>query len=301
MAKIQEQVVALGIKTTILKGWAVYCHERACGYEAARIPGDIDLLADSPAEADQLRRRLIESGFEGDPIAPRTGPHHLAPVLYRGIPVEIHTRIMPKFWRLPERQMIQARIPAPGLPGLFTLSPEGMIFHEVIHSATHLFAYGVKCALDVMRIQRLFNTIEWDTVAQFAWMSGCPRAFWAPFRSLVNGLEGLMPIPDSIMSQAPDDSRQRRIEMLATRRLFTATENPDEMNPFTRNGIFLWMFDGIAPRIRYVAGLFDKETAESRRSALSRPGGQNVTQLKQHLRRAAADWRSYRELASRTR
>src|SRR5205823_4194268 len=86
---------AIGGQGVLLKGAALLVLAGdAKDASPRRATGDIDLYV-APPLAPVLRRKLLETGFGGAVDAPRTAPHHLAPVTFQGIPVEIHTRIMP--------------------------------------------------------------------------------------------------------------------------------------------------------------------------------------------------------------
>ncbi len=300
-AKLHEALSALNLRGVLLKGAALYLGEKAANMNPLRIPGDIDLWIENPAAAAKLRRYLIEDGFKGDPDAPRTGPHHLAPIVWRNSLVEIHTGVMPSFWGLPEKQMSADARPLPGWSPFFTLSPEDMLLHEVIHSTTHLYSFGLKLAIDIFRIQRLVAgdnslsaAIDWQTVISRANATHCPMAFWIPLVALSRGLAGQLPVPPEVLDQAPHGERFRRLGLVAYKRLFTATDDADKMNPFTRNGIFLMLHNGTISRLRYLAELTRDDAAESRRTHLGSSGGQGWRNLKTHLRHAWLDLRTYR-------
>src|SRR5690606_29178227 len=106
----------------LLKGAALYLREKSRGATPLRVPGDIDILLPDEASARAFRLALIQSGFKGEPDAPRTGPHHLAPVTWRGSMVEIHTGIMPSFWGLPESIMFKEALGLGGWSQYQTLS-----------------------------------------------------------------------------------------------------------------------------------------------------------------------------------
>jgi hypothetical protein len=71
-------------------------------------------------------------------------------------------------------------------------------------------------------------------------------------------------------------------------------ENVDEMNPFTRNGIFLLLFDNTYRRLQYLVSLSTGQAAESRKTALAGGGNQGRANLPQHLKSALRDWRRFR-------
>ncbi len=308
LEKIHEELVAMGLRGILLKGAALYLRERAAGLPALRIPGDIDLWVENPAAADTLRRRLIVAGFTGKPDAPRTGPHHLAPVHWRHSAIEIHTGIMPSFWGLPENTMAADAMPISGWSAYHTLSPEDMILHEAVHSTTHLYSFGLKLAVDIFRINRLAKQaadctpaepggIDWQSISDRVATTRCPDAFWVPTMALDRGLPGLLPIPHDFLAKSPADRRSKRMRLVAGKRLFTATDNADAMNPFTRNGIFLLLHNGPVSRLRYLAEIAHGDAAESRRAAMA-TGSQSWKHLPAHLRSAWHDLQAYRRAAS---
>jgi len=298
LEKIHKALLELGVRGILLKGAAIYLREQDAEIAGSRIPGDIDLWIENAAAADALRRKLIGEGFDGDADAPRTGPHHLAPVRWRTSDVEIHTGIMPAFWGLPESQMAADMQPLRCWPSFSTLSAEDMIVHEAIHCTTHLYSFGLKLAVDIFRIVQLAemagNTIDWQKIADRTGRTRCPRAFWVPVAALHQGLGDQSPFPPEFMNRAPKDERQRRMNLVAYKRLFSAVDKADEMNPFTRNGIFLMLHDGPINRLRYLAELSRGDAAESRRTAMQGRGGQSYKNLKRHLRSAWMDLKQYR-------
>src|SRR3546814_8384066 len=71
-----------------------------------------------------------------------------------------------------------------------------------------------------------------------------------PYTTLFRSMPGLLPIPAELWTLAPRGKRWERMKLVASKRLFTAIDNAEEMNPFTRNGIFLLLHDNSISRIR---------------------------------------------------
>lgn len=178
LRRIAEALREMNGTGVLLKGAAVLS---LSGDEAARAraTGDIDLYV-APPLAARLREKLLAVGFTGSHDAPRTSSHHLAPVVFQGVPVEIHTRIMSSCWRLPEREMLERARPLEALAPLATLDPEGMILHAGAHASAHLFSHGLKTAWDMLWIFEKFPRIDWRRLANWVEASGVPRAFWVP-------------------------------------------------------------------------------------------------------------------------
>lgn len=298
LRQLHQHLAQLNLRGILLKGAALYLREQEMGVAPMRVPGDIDIWIEKPHDADVFRRHLLSSGFQGKADAPRTGPHHLAPVRCGNSSIEIHTDVMPSFWGLPEKAMADAALPIAGWSHFATLSPADMILHEAVHSTTHLYSYGMKLAYDLFRISRwaAHSSIAVDAgaIALCANVTHCPLAFWAPVIALGKGLPGSIPIVNDLLAHAPTGDKSRRVSIIAFRRLFTATDDADEMNPFTRNGIFLLMHDGLFARLRYVGELTRGDAAESRRTAMNSSGRQSWKNLRSHLRNAWIDLKAYR-------
>src|SRR5574342_657843 len=76
---------ALGGTGVLLKGSALMMAGPSHGSErAARASGDVDIHVDQ-RHADELRRRLLASGFAGDADAAPNAPQHLAPLVFQGV------------------------------------------------------------------------------------------------------------------------------------------------------------------------------------------------------------------------
>lgn len=278
----------------LLKGCAMAALEAENGLEEPfRVPGDVDILVPDAQAAMAFRNRLLDAGCQGERNAPRSGPHHLAAVSYRGIPIEIHTRIMPSFWGLPEDELIATARPLRNCPTLTVMSPEAMIVHETAHLATHLFAYGMKFAYDLWRFQRMSINVDWQQVTAWGMRCASPRAFALPLRILSDGLGVLAPLPATVTSDLAHIKWDRRLENFAFRQLYMGTDNPEDMNPFTRNGAFLLIFPGLFAKTRYISQLLGKDASESRRTALTSQGNQSYRMLPVYLREALRDVRQF--------
>jgi len=286
----------IGGRGTLLKGSALLCLEKE-GLPL-RATGDVDIHVDAPL-ASVLRRKLLEKGFTGVAGAPRSAPHHLAPISFQGIPVEIHERIMPSFWGLPEQDML-AHARAVDGENLFALDGEGLLLHAGIHASTHLFAYGLKTAWDILWVLQHFPDLDWDRLVH--WVGSCrlARGFWVPVRVLSHELE--IPFPNEFLRRAPADRLQQKLEMVARHRLFNAMEGAFDLNPITKNGVFLLLHDSWIGGAQYLLSLAGGNAAEARHTAQSAVASQSFTQLPRQCREAIFHWRSYRRaLANQAR
>ncbi len=299
LRRLSEALSSMRETGVLLKGGAIIALDAfgapVPGALPRRAAGDIDLLV-SESAAGPLRDLLLRGEFRGQRGAPRTGPHHLAPLSFKGLPVEIHTRVMPAFWGLPEAEMLSHARGIPELPGLATLDAEGMLLHALTHSTAHLYALGLRAAWDARWLLDRSKSLDVERLGRWIDQLEMPRAFWVPARALA---KGFIPLPQELMGHAPGDERQRRLETVADARIYTATESAFDLNPISKNGYFLMLHDSAYGRVRHVASLFGSEERESRRSAASRarerePGH---SALSLQLRQGMMHWRQYQRAA----
>lgn len=297
LRRISAVLSSIGATGVLLKGAALLAIDEFDGPSRGSVPrraaGDIDLYVDG-ASATMLRDALLTEGFKGDPDASRTGPHHLAPVMLNGVVVEIHTRIMPAFWGLPEDDMLRHATPVRGLPSVSTLDAEGMLLHSLTHSTAHIFSHGMRAAWDAAWI--LERSASLDVARLRSWVEGLkiPRAFWVPARAVSKTLVAL---PQDLMGHVPRDERQRRLERVADYRIYSAVEGAFDLNPISKNGFFLLLHDSALGRMMHVASLFGAEERESRRSAAARMRQRDLASghsvLAVQLREGMAHWKQF--------
>ena len=299
--RLGAALAELGETGVLLKGGALIAldafDETVKGALPTRGAGDIDILV-QPAAARRLRARLVESGFSGACDASQTGPHHLAPVSLNGIAVEIHTSIMPGFWRLPETEMLSHTRPVAQLPSLATLDAEGMILHALVHSTAHVFSRGLRAAWDSAWLIERTGELETERLLRWIEALAMPRSFWVPARVLGRGL---VPLPARLLERAPTDERQRRMERVAELRIFSAVESAFDLNPISKNGFFLMLHDSYTGRARHIASLFGRNERESRRSAARArehdfEGGRSTLSLQ--IREGTTHWRQFQRAIS---
>ena len=298
LRRIADTLRAIGGRGVLLKGSAILVLEGSGAHASPiRATGDIDLYVDPPL-APVLRGRLLDVGFSGAVDAARSAPHHLAPVTFQGLPVEIHTAIMPACWGLPEQEMLAHARPVDGMDPLDTLDPEGFLLHAGMHASTHLFTHGLKTAWDLRWVLKRFEELDWDRLTSWVQASRMPRGFWVPVRVLCRELE--IPIPLEFLARAPVDRRQRKLETIARARLFSAMEGVFDLNPFSKTGVFLLLHDSWRGWGRYLASLVGREAAEARRSARHNVPAQAFPRLPQQFRQAWFHWQQYRRALART-
>lgn len=281
----------------LLKGAArLALTSQAVSQIPVRATGDLDVYIE-PSLAPIVRQKLLDAGWKGevDGVLPAT--HHLAPVSFQGIPLEIHTRIMPAFWGLPESELLARVRKVPGGGSFATLDPEGFLLHAVVHVSTHLFAQGMKTAWDMLWIIEQFQHLDWERLARWVKALRVPRGFWTPLRVLQQELE--IPLPQALLRHTPDDARQRRLDVIARHRLFQTIEGPEELNPVSRNAIFFLLHDSWMDRTRYVFSWLQGRATKAQGDARQVVGSRDMKVLQQNLRQALAHWRQYRQALAR--
>ncbi len=304
---IDRELAKLGATGVLLKGGAFLALDQARGENlrgSGRFPrrsaGDIDVVV--PAEkAHALRNRLLDSGWEGERNARTSGAHHLAPVVMRGAVLEIHTRIMPKMWALPESEMLARAQNIPGFTALRALSPEGMILHSLVHCTAHLFDGGLKAAWEIEWLRERYPTIDWNLIGDWADQSAVPAAFYLPAKVLRTSL-GLS-IPSVLLGRAPHSPRFAALERLILSRMFATFHNPQEINPFTKNGVFLVMQTKWRSRMMQLVLLAGRESGEARATGYAALRAQRKTSvtnvLMQQLRESLDQARLFRTFRTR--
>jgi hypothetical protein len=286
--RIGEVLSARAGRGVLLKGTALtFRPPRDGGPDIPRAATDVDVYLE-PELARVVRRELIAAGFAGDPEAAPNAPHHLAPLTYRGGLVEIHTRLVAPFWRLPEREILERALSLEEFPPFDTLGPEGQILHAVTHTAQDSFSLGLKTAWDLLWIRRSAAGIDWDLLARWARAGRAPRGFWAAVKVLAETLD--LGVPAPFLAHAPADARQRRLDAVAGRRLFHAVERPDELDALSRQGLRWLMHDSWPAFVRYLVA---QGLTRGRQGGLWR-GTARRTLRKRGLADALHHWRQYR-------
>jgi MoaA/NifB/PqqE/SkfB family radical SAM enzyme len=294
LSRIDEALGELGIQGVLLKSAAGLA--RTPAGEVTRAGSDVDLWV-SPERGAEVRAFLLTRGFAGQTHAARTAAHHLAPIASRGVLVELHTRLLPSFFGLPDADMLNQRATLPAFSHLTTLDAEATLLHAVVHCTSHLFAHGFKTAWDIADCLRS-ERFDWDRLERWVAAMNIPRAFWTPFNALRREL-GIQ-APDAFLTRSPRDPKQVRLETIARRRAFSANEVAEEINPFSKNAIFVMMCDTLAARARVLSSLLQREAADARRSNWQYMTQQSATSLTTELRsqllEAWRQWRDYREI-----
>lgn len=280
----------LGICGVVLKGGTFLADG-----SPVRDTGDLDLHFGGEAEA--LRERLLDAGFEGESGALRTGAHHLAPVVHRGVVVELHERIMPSLWALPEEEMASAAEAMDGFAPLRRLDAAGFLLHAMVHSSGHVFSHGLKAAVD-----REWGVSRLDGSAQRRleeWLGDLPSllAFRVPWIALCAELDE---DASSLRLPAASAALEKRLLLIARKRLFEALDDPIATNPFVKNGIYLMMQPSPLRMLRQLTLLLGREARQSRRA--SRPEGRaSLAAQWAQARRALSQYRLARKRSGNQR
>ncbi len=297
LRQVDEGLVSIGAEGVLLKGAALrpLGESRPAGI-AARASGDLDVYVE-PAAGVPLRHWLLERGWRGAPDARRTAAHHLAPISFSGVPLEIHGRIMPAAWGLPEQDLLARRRAWPSSRALATLDPAGFLVHAVVHSSAHMFSGGLKTGWDVRWIASRYPDVAWESVRRLADAVRMPRAFWVPMRALDRALD--LGAATATLGTAPSDRRERDLEFIAGRLLFSDVERVCDLNPVSRNALALLLHDSWSGRARHLAGLFSPDARDARAEAALGGGAQRWRHVPGHLKTAWQDWERYRRARHR--
>lgn len=300
LQRISDVCGQLKTEGVLLKGAALLAlsgpPDRAAQKLPARSAGDIDVYV-PPRFAAKVRAQLLKVGCADTGKTIDLEHHHLAPVSYRGISIEIHTRIMPAFLGAPESDMLAHTrgVPDRGFEHLRTLSPEGVILHCAVHTAVHQFSGGFKAAWDLWWILASGEDIDWEQLHSWVDVTRVRRAFWGVLCVLASELE--LPVPFEFLRRAPRDRQQRKIELIARRRLFHAFDRTRELNPFSRYGVLLLLHNSRWDRLVFMAGILGKHLQRLR--TIGRPSELiSFTGIPGLLRGAISDWLRFRKASA---
>jgi pyruvate-formate lyase-activating enzyme len=251
IGRIDDVLVELGSRAVLLKGAALMM--RAPAGLIARAPGDVDFLVDADV-ASRLRARLLTAGFTGPSGDGPTTFQHLAPVFYRGIPIEIHTKLMAGFFDLPESEMLASARPVPVARALDVMGPEALVLHTCTHASASFFSFGLKTAWDLLSILRVDPDLDWSLLETWAARSRGARSFWIPIRVLADELG--LPVPAAFLRHAPMDRGAQRLMIVARTRLFRATESIFDLDVLTKAGVMLLLQSSTRGRLEYLGTTF---------------------------------------------
>jgi hypothetical protein len=294
LRQIDDVLSGLGATGVLLKGAARAAIVPAASPFALRAAGDIDCYVDG-AIAARVRRALIDRGFRGEPDAARPAAHHLASVSFQGQPVELHTRIMPRAWGLPERDLLRHARPVPGSAALMTLDPEGFVLHAATHVTAHAFEGGLKAAWDVAGAIEA-GPIDWARLIEWVHALRVPRAFWVPFSVMAAAVD--LPIPSSVLEQVPRHRRAQSLEIVAERLLFHTVERVADANPIARTALVLLLHESWTGRAAYLGHLLGGAERDARRHARRHAPAQGWRALPRHARIAWRQFAQYRRAAA---
>jgi MoaA/NifB/PqqE/SkfB family radical SAM enzyme len=290
LKRIDAALQELGAFGVLLKGAALVA--RSGKNEPTRALSDIDLFVE-PKYADSLRALLLQREFAGDPSAVRTGAHHLAPVHFRSIPVEIHTRLQSAFWGLPETAIVEQRMPLAHFHRLYTLGLEGSVVLTAMHLSTHIYAGGLKAAWDLSLLLENEAALSVERVLHWVNESTSPRAFWTTLKVLHDVLP--QGVPRALLRHAPHDQRQAKLELVARRRAFIVCDHAAELNPLSRNAYFWLLLETPSARLRLLIFLMGRDAREARQATDGRPHSKlAAASWKQQLQQVKFQWKQYR-------
>lgn len=133
--------------------------------------------------------------------------------------ITIRTRIATPPWAFPDDEMLLAAVPMadPALEGLQRLAPAEVLVCTLVGASAAGLRMGLETVWDAQAALRS-GAMDIERIARQVGSLPASRAFWVPARVLA-AWAGVA-IPAEILSRAPDDLRQRRLERIAERRLF---------------------------------------------------------------------------------
>jgi pyruvate-formate lyase-activating enzyme len=164
-----------------------------------RAVGEIEVVVRDPHLARLARARIAEG------------------VAMSGI--EIRTRIAPKPWGLPDGEILEAARPLPEqeMQGLLRLTRSDALLCALVTASAEGLRMGLETIWDAHAALR-GEPVDVERIFALVASLPAPRSFWVPARVLA--ARAGVPIPAELLSRAPDDLRQRRLERLAGRRLY---------------------------------------------------------------------------------
>jgi hypothetical protein len=133
--------------------------------------------------------------------------------------IAIRTGISPAPWGLPDAEILRAARPLadPALEGLQRLAPADALLCALVEGSAAGLRLGLEMVWDARAALRE-EPVDVERIAGLVAALSAPRAFWVPARVLAT--QAGIPIPEALLTRAPDDRRQRRLERVAGRRLF---------------------------------------------------------------------------------
>jgi hypothetical protein len=181
--------------------------------------------------------------------------------------------------------MLEGARAVPGIDGLRCLEPSAALVSVMVEAAARGLRGGLEAAWDA-RIA-LEAGVDVGRVLDLADAMRAPRAFWVPLSVLVREIG--LPVPERILSRAPDDRRQRRLEALAAARLFaTGPSSP------MADRLFGWAWPALATDTR--AGFGWQLPATAARAARDLPRAwretRGVSVAYREARRVVESWTS---------
>jgi hypothetical protein len=294
--ELDGTLAEIGANGVLLKSAAMMARRPRGG--AGRAGSDVDIWVPA-GHARDLQTRLLAHGWAGVADHPRTAAHHLAPISRRGVLVEVHTRLLPGLFGLPEPAMLGSRRSLEGYRRLETLDPAGEMLLAAVHSSSHLFSHGLKTAWDIAECAAS-DGVDWERLASWVDRMTLPRAFW----SVVNAVSRECPLrlPPSFAARAPRDLKQLRLEGIARRRVFSVLDVAEELNPFSKNALFLLMGDSAGARARVLVSLLGRDARDARRTNWQWRSRETAVSTPTHLRAQVAEawqqWKDYQKLVT---
>jgi pyruvate-formate lyase-activating enzyme len=204
--------------------------------------------------------------------------------------IAIRTQIAPPPWNLPDDEILAAARPlvAAELEGIRRLAPTDALVCSLVCVSADSLRMGLATAWDARAALRE-EPVDVERIARQVAALASPRAFWVPARALA--ARAGVPIPAELLSLAPDDLRQRRLEHVAGRRLFR-----ERSGSTVAEWSFRWAWPalaaGTAADFRRRLPSTAVQAARELPSAWREIGGSGISGALRDARRVVAAWSS---------
>ncbi|MBF0191255.1 MAG: nucleotidyltransferase family protein [Magnetococcales bacterium] len=245
--RVQRAFYGSGLPVILLKG-AAY-HLRELPMAQGRLTADVDLLlpeADLPLAEQRLRAHgwMTVTPDPYDQRYYREWMHELPPMRHRTrlSELDLHHAILPRTARLhpDSARLLQAAQPVTDHPGVWTLCPEDLVLHAVVHQF-HDGDFSRTGLRDLLDLDGLFTHYGqqdafWERLLERARLLNLTRPLDHALRCAAR--VGRTPIPDGVLSAARRASPASWPVRLLLDPLVTSTllpRHPDQRraDPFT--------------------------------------------------------------------
>lgn len=269
LARLAAVVRALGVEGTLVGGAALW------SWNPGRLVSERSVAALEVVVRDPVAARTARARVGNGP-----GP----------VAIRVRSSIASGSWQVPEAVILDSAKPLPdtALVGLSRPSPADALVCALVGASAGGLRSGLETAWDATTALAE-EDFDVDRVLALVGRLAAPRAFWVPARVLARAIG--VPIPAEILARAPEDPRQRRLERVASRRLFRATPGSAMVE-----WSFRWAWPALAAdsatdvgrRLPAAAALATRELPAAWREI----GANGMANALREVRRAADAWAS---------